>query len=689
MPTEGSVTVVIAAYTLRRADVLRRSAFAAVQQLRADDEVAIVVDHNDELLAWAKRELDGVRIVPNESSSGLSGARNTGISHARGDIVAFLDDDAVPRSDWLATLRARFTDQSVVGVGGGIEPVWLSGRPTWFPDEFGWVVGCDYRGLPPAGARLRNPIGANMALRRDAFEAVGGFAAGLGRVGTLPAGCEETELGIRIGQHLRGQVIVREPRAVVDHEVPTDRGTVRYFLTRCWHEGKSKAALTRIAGATDGLSAERGYVARILPSGVARSVLAAARGDGSGFGRAGAIGLGFASVGAGYLAGLTRRARKADDEVGTDADKQQTRPAADPPAVRPHAELSAYRQPTSTPAVIREATPSPDARVTVVVCTLGRDERLIGTIEAIRQQDHRNLEILIVDNEPETGEVDRLVASASVDDRVRVVRQPRRGLSHARNAGLAAAGGEIVAFTDDDALPESDWISSLLRVFTADVGGEVWCVTGLVVPAELTTHAQELFEAGGGFGKGHATCWWKRHHPSVRLRSFGVPGREGPAFPYSAAEFGSGNNMSFRTDELRAIGGFDVTLGAGSLTRGGEDLDAFREIYFAGGAVVYTPDAVVGHFHRSDLGALRTQMFGYGTGMAASLTKLVLSRPGEVATFARTLPRSLRELLHPKSAKNATRGPSYPPQIARAELAGYGAGPFLYLRARLRERRAR
>ncbi|MFV0535030.1 MAG: glycosyltransferase [Cumulibacter sp.] len=689
MPTESSVTVVIAAYTLRRADVLRRSAFAAVQQLRGDDEVVVVIDHNDDLLAWAKRELDGVRAVPNESSSGLSGARNTGISQARGDIVVFLDDDAVPRPDWLATMRARFSDQSVVGVGGGIEPVWLTRRPTWFPDEFGWVVGCDYRGLPPSGARLRNPIGANMALRRDAFATVGGFAAGLGRVGTLPAGCEETELGIRIGQQLRGQVIVREPRAVVDHEVPADRGTVRYFLARCWHEGKSKAALTRIAGATDGLSAERGYVARVLPSGIARLVLAGARGDGSGFGRAGAIGLGFAAVGSGYLVGLTRRARKEKDEVSAHADKQRTRPPADPPAVGPHADLSAYRRPTATPAVIREATPGLDARVTVVVCTLGRDERLIGTIEAICQQDHRNLEILIVDNEPETGEVDRLVAAASADDRVRVVRQTRRGLSHARNTGLAAASSEIVAFTDDDALPESDWISSLLRVFTADAGGEVWCVTGLVVPAELTTHAQELFEAAGGFGKGHATCWWKRHHPSARLRSFGVPGREGPAFPYSAAEFGSGNNMSFRTDELRAIGGFDVTLGAGSPTRGGEDLDAFRGIYLAGGAVVYTPDAVVGHFHRADLAALRTQMFGYGTGMAASLTKLVLSRPGEVATFARTLPRSLRELLHPKSAKNATRGPSYPPQIVRAELAGYGAGPFLYLRARLRERRAR
>src|SRR5207247_3975777 len=173
------------------------------------------VDHNHALFERARRQLDGVIVVPNREPRGLSGARNTGVAESRGDVIAFLDDDAVAEPDWLAHLLAAYTDRHVLGVGGAIAPHWLEGRPAGFPAEFEWVVGCTYEGMPTARAQVRNVIGANMSLRRSVVGRVGGFRNGMGRVGLLPVGCEETELCIRARQAIPDGVFVYEPRARV------------------------------------------------------------------------------------------------------------------------------------------------------------------------------------------------------------------------------------------------------------------------------------------------------------------------------------------------------------------------------------------------------------------------------------------------------------------------------------------
>ena len=297
------ISVVICAYTLDRWGELL-SAVASVQAQRLPaKQIIIVIDHNDALLERAQAAFTDALVCANTASRGLSGARNSGIAAAVGAVIAFLDDDAVAAPDWLERLAAAYADPNVLGVGGAIEPRWMSGRPSWFPSEFDWVVGCTYRGMPEVSAAVRNLIGANMSLRREVFAQIGGFTNGIGRIGTRPLGCEETELCIRLHQWQPSAVLRYEPAAQVGHLVPASRANWRYFRQRCYAEGLSKARVAQMVGQQDGLSSERSYVARTLPLGVVQNLAAVLRGDIAGATRAVAIGVGLGTTGLGYLVG--------------------------------------------------------------------------------------------------------------------------------------------------------------------------------------------------------------------------------------------------------------------------------------------------------------------------------------------------------------------------------------------------
>jgi GT2 family glycosyltransferase len=302
-----SASVVVCAYTLDRWDLLAAAVRGAMAQRPAPCELVLVVDHNPELATRAARELagHGVVVVENHHGRGLSGARNTGVETARGELVAFLDDDAEPADGWLAALLGPFDDPEVLATGGTAQPSWTGGRPGWFPPEFDWVVGCSYRGQPEGLAEVRNPLGCNMAFRRRVFAEVEGFREGVGRIGRRPLGCEETELCIRLRQRWPGSRILLVPDAVVDHHVPTDRRGFAYFRQRCFAEGISKAAVTDRVGTDDGLSSERSYLTRTLPRGVAASLWMALRGTArsDGLRRAAAIVAGCAITMLGYTRG--------------------------------------------------------------------------------------------------------------------------------------------------------------------------------------------------------------------------------------------------------------------------------------------------------------------------------------------------------------------------------------------------
>jgi GT2 family glycosyltransferase len=300
------VTVLVCAYTLDRWADIVAAVHSLRRQTRTPDQVVLVSDHNAELLERARAAFPDVLAVANEGLRGLSGARNTGVAHATGDVVAFLDDDAAAEEDWAERLLAAYSDAGVLGVGGGVLPEWRASRPAWFPDEFLWVVGCSYRGLPLHRAEVRNPIGANMSFRREVFESAGGFEVGIGRLGADAAGCEETEFAIRARSTRPDGRILTEPSAVCRHTVTPDRTTRSYFRRRCRGEGLSKAAVSRLAGAGAALSSERRYVARTLPGGVARGLRDALRGDPSGAARAWTIVEGTALTLVGYAHGRLR-----------------------------------------------------------------------------------------------------------------------------------------------------------------------------------------------------------------------------------------------------------------------------------------------------------------------------------------------------------------------------------------------
>ncbi|GHG67111.1 hypothetical protein GCM10018779_38880 [Streptomyces griseocarneus] len=317
MPT---VSVVICVYTEDRwGDIL-----AAVASVRDQSypalETLLVVDHNPALLRRLAKAYgdDGagagarpVRVLANAGPRGLSAGRNTGVAACAGEVVAFLDDDAVAERDWLLHFAEGYADPRVMAVGGRTQPVWASRRrPAWFPEEFDWVVGCTYRGLPPGKVAVRNVLGGNASFRRWALEVAGGFAAGIGRDGhRLPLGCEETELCIRLTRALPGAVLLIDDRSVIHHRVPPVRERFRYFRTRAYAEGLSKALVARSVGAQEGLATERRYTTRVLPAGVGRGVRDALLGRPGGAGRAGAIVAGVAAAAGGYALG-TLRARR-------------------------------------------------------------------------------------------------------------------------------------------------------------------------------------------------------------------------------------------------------------------------------------------------------------------------------------------------------------------------------------------
>jgi glycosyltransferase involved in cell wall biosynthesis len=307
--------------------------------------------------------------------------------------------------------------------------------------------------------------------------------------------------------------------------------------------------------------------------------------------------------------------------------------------------------------------------VSVVVCTRNRPGSVLVTLRSVLAMHYRSFEIVLVDNAPSSDATREAVLSAFGEDaRVRYVREPRPGLSCARNRGLTEASADIVAFTDDDVTVDPWWLDGIMRGFQA--APEVACVTGMIATAQLENSAQLYFHLREAWG---VVCE-RRIFDLVENRD------DSPLYPYSPGIFGAGANFAISRTVMKEIGGFNEALGAGTLSGGGEDLEIFMRIILSGNRIVYEPAAVVSHYHRTDLAELTRQMRSYGTGNTAALAAMVLRVP----RARRELPlRIVHGVLRIFTLNDRVKdNPTLPKGLMATEIKGLLLGPWLYLKGR-------
>ena len=325
---------------------------------------------------------------------------------------------------------------------------------------------------------------------------------------------------------------------------------------------------------------------------------------------------------------------------------------------------------------VRPAIGSSPPTLSVVIPTRDRPERVLACVRSALATGYPGLDVVVVDNAPSSDETEQAIARAGLPG-VRYVREPRAGTSRARNLGLREARGDLVAFLDDDVLVDPAWAAAVAQGFLSDP--DVDCVTGPIVAAELETDAQVLIEEYGGFDKGFTR----------RVFDPASPPAGAPLLPYAVGTLGSGANMAFRRSVILGLGGFDVALGGGTASRGGEDLAAFLGILLGGSRLAYEPSMLVRHYHHRSYAKLRRVLFGYGLGLGAYLARTVIKDPRQVAGIGRRLPRGVAYMFDPGSPKNAKRRSDYPRELTVREWIGLALGPVAYATARLRTLRRR
>jgi GT2 family glycosyltransferase len=335
----------------------------------------------------------------------------------------------------------------------------------------------------------------------------------------------------------------------------------------------------------------------------------------------------------------------------------------EPPASLPQDGLSAL------PGGVQRTRGARRRSLSVVVTTCrdpGATKRCVRSILAC---DYAEFEVIVVENRPGSTSARQLLAEQFADEpRVRYVEEPVPGLSRARNAGLEVAQGELVLFTDDDVIVDPAWIRRCADAFESSE--DITCVTGLILPLELETDSQLLLEQFGGFGRGFQRRTWQL--PAARELH--------PLLPYAPGLIGSGANTALRADIATKLGGFDTALGAGTPAAGGEDLDLYIRLLQEGSVIAYEPSMIVWHTHPAAPSQFRRRVYRYGVGLAATMTKQLVSGPHRMELLS-AVPTGVRYALDPSSPKNARKGRDYPRRLTWLERLGMLIGPAAYVRS--------
>ena len=311
--------------------------------------------------------------------------------------------------------------------------------------------------------------------------------------------------------------------------------------------------------------------------------------------------------------------------------------------------------------------------LSIAVCTRDRPEHLAICLNALRKLSRAPLEILVIDNAPKTQATRELIETSFPE--VTYILESTPGLDWARNRAIASAKGDIVAYTDDDVVVDEGWSDAIVRMFARNE--DVMAVTGLVMPYELETEPQVLFEKYGGFGRGFVRKWYRPSDAErVKLAMLHA----------GAGKFGTGANMAYRRSVFREIGLFDPALDVGTVTNGGGDLDMFFRVLKFGHTLVYEPAAMVRHRHRRDYEHLHTQIANNGIGFYSYLVRNAIEFPEERRGLAKLAWWWLREWNLRRWLQSKFRPVEIPHELISAELKGSFIGLFRYPKAKKRAR---
>lgn len=322
----------------------------------------------------------------------------------------------------------------------------------------------------------------------------------------------------------------------------------------------------------------------------------------------------------------------------------------------------------------RDVVEAGSVSLTVALCTRDRPEGVRRCLESLQEQSYPHVTVLVVDNAPTDDSVRRLVEAGQFRIAVHYVEEPTPGLSYARNTAVEQCETELIAFIDDDEVACPYWATEIVRGFMENPA--VDCVTGVVTPSDLKMPAQQLFERYGGHSKGRG------------FQASTFDGREmgklEPLFPLPP--FGVGANMAFRVSVIHELGGFDVALGAGTASLGGEDTDILSRILLDGRSIAYRPSALVRHYHRPAYDLLRHQMYGLGVGLTAFYAAMVSRHPTYALRLLALGPRAFREIFGSHGVRAGGIGESFPRDLLNANRKGMLRGPIAYWMTRRRYR---
>jgi glycosyltransferase involved in cell wall biosynthesis len=239
------VSVIICTYSLDIYDHFDEAVESVLDQTYDDIELILVSDGNEAVYERMREDygdLENVIVTMTDENVGISEARNHGIKHASGDVVAQIDDDAIADPEWIAELVKVYEETDAIAAGGKMTPAWVAGKPEFLPEEFYWLIGVTHRGFAESGEEVRNTFGSNISFRREVIEALGGFDANVGRKGDAEIQAHESELGTRLRREF-GRGVIYNPDAKVAHKVFDYRTEPVWLTKRAFWQGYSKRAL--------------------------------------------------------------------------------------------------------------------------------------------------------------------------------------------------------------------------------------------------------------------------------------------------------------------------------------------------------------------------------------------------------------------------------------------------------------